>query len=780
MALTETEVRTRLIRPAIQKAGWSDFQIGEEKSFTAGRIIVRGKTVSRGERKRADFILYYKANIPLAIVEAKDDSHRVGDGIAQAREYGEILNVPFVYSSNGSGFIEYNFLTGEEREISIESFPSPEELHTRYIQGKNYSGEQEKIVSEDYFPDAKGYEPRYYQTIAVNRVMEAIAEGKNRMMLVMATGTGKTYTAFQIIYRLWSSRTKKRILFLVDRTALAQQTMQGPFRYFGDKMTWIKNHHADPAYEIYIALYQGITGNEDDRNIYKQFSREFFDLVIVDECHRGVANENSAWREVLEYFSSATQIGLTATPKDTAEANNFEYFGDPVYTYSLKQGIDDGFLAPYRVVRYILDKDIEWRPDDTIRDTDGNAIEDKVYNVSDYNKKLVVEDRINLVAERIVSYLRDTDPMQKTIIFCTDIDHAERMRAALTRLSPEQMAKNHRYIMRMTGDNDEGKKELENFINPESPYPTIVTTSELLTTGVDAQTCKLIVLDAAMNSMTKFKQIIGRGTRINKDFHKYYFTIMDFSGATRLFADPSFDGDPVLASAHALDEVEYSPVAEIESQTIRPEDVIVSNPQEEILLPLGEQEEKKSKRIIADGVTFNVIDRIVQIIDPATGKLVTESLTRYATDTLASTYLSLDSFLEEWNNDIKKEEIIKTLEQKGVVFDELRKELGDEDLDEFDIILHLAFGKKPLTRSQRAGKVSVENLYSKYEGVSREVISALIEKYATQGITAIDDVGDLQVAPFSEMGTVPELVSAFGGKERYLECLKEIQLELYK
>ena len=424
MNLTETEVRSRLIRPAIQNRGWSDFQIGEEKSFTAGRIIVRGKTVSRGERKRADFILYYKPNIPLAIVEAKDSSHRVGDGIAQAREYGEILNIPFVYSSNGEGFVEYNFFTGEEKEFSVENFPSPSELHKRYLDAKNYSEIQDKIISEDYFPDAKGFEPRYYQTTAVNKVLEAIAEGKNRMMLVMATGTGKTYTAFQIIYRLWSSRTKKRILFLVDRKALAQQTMQGPFRYFGDKMTWIKNHHADPAYEIYVALYQGITGSEEDRNIYKQFSRDFFDLVIVDECHRGVANENSAWREVLEYFTSATQIGLTATPKDTVEASNYEYFGEPVYTYSLKQGIDDGFLAPYRVVRYILDKDIEWRPDDSIKDTKGNNIEDRVYNVSDYNKKLVVEDRINLVAERITSYLKETDPMQKTIIFCTDIDHS--------------------------------------------------------------------------------------------------------------------------------------------------------------------------------------------------------------------------------------------------------------------------------------------------------------------------------------------------------------------
>lgn len=777
--LSERDICTKYITPALQKAGWDlNTQIREEVSFTAGRINVRGKTVSRGSKKRADYILYYKNNLPIAVIEAKDGNRTPSDGIQQALSYGESLDIPFVYSSNGDGFVEHDRLktTGEkETSISIDSFPTPEDLYKRYKEHKQLTPEVEEVVLQDYYEGLSAHPPRYFQQVAINRTVEAVARGQNRILLVMATGTGKTYTAFQIIYRLWKSRKKKRILFLVDRTALASQTMQGDFRHFDDKMTKIEKRIADPAYEVYIALYQGLTGNEEQNKIFKQFSPDFFDLVVVDECHRGSAKENSVWREILEYYSCATQIGLTATPKETKDISTEEYFGEPIYTYSLKQGIEDGFLAPYKVMRYILDKDIEWRPNELVRDQNGNPIEDRVYNVSDYDRNIVIKNRTKLVAQKITEFLKDTDRMQKAIIFCVDIDHAERMREELVNQNPDLVAQNHRYVMRITGDNEEGKNEIENFINPESPYPTLVTTSKLLTTGVDAQTCKLIVLDAPINSMTEFKQIIGRGTRINEDYGKFYFNIMDFRGATRLFADPDFDGEPV--KIYEPKEAE-SIKGYIEDETVSPEEITKENPQEEILIT--EEESTTSKKVVvAEGVEFNVASRAIQYIDPTTGKLIAESLEDYSKKKITEEHRSLDEFLTAWNESERKDAIINELVEKGVILDELRKDVG-LNIDDFDLILHVAYGKKPLTRSGRVQEVRKKDYFAKYEGKARAILEALLDKYADQGSMAIDDIGDLNVSPFTDFGTPVEIVEdIFGGKDKYTEAVREMQLLLY-
>lgn len=778
-SFSERDICSKYITPALQKAGWDlNTQVREEVSFTAGRINVHGKTISRGSKKRADYILYYKNNLPIAIIEAKDGSHSPSDGIQQALSYGESLDVPFVYSSNGDGFVEHDRLKtsgAKETSVAIESFPSPEELYKRYKKHKRLTPEVEEIVFQDYYEGLSAHSPHYFQRVAINRTIEAVARGQNRILLVMATGTGKTYTAFQIIYRLWKSRKKKRILFLVDRTALASQTMQGDFRHFGDKMTKIEKRIADPAYEVYVALYQGLTGSDEQSKIFKQFTPDFFDMVVVDECHRGSAKENGIWREILEYYSYATQIGLTATPKETEDVSTQEYFGEPIYTYSLKQGIDDGFLAPYKVMRYILDKDIEWRPNELVSDQNGNPIEDRVYNVSDYDRNIVIKNRTKLVAQKITEFLKDTDRMQKTIIFCVDIDHAERMREELVNQNSDLVAKNHRYVMRITGDNEEGKNEIENFINPESPYPTLVTTSKLLTTGIDAQTCKLIVLDAPINSMTEFKQIIGRGTRINEDFGKYYFNIMDFRGVTRLFADPEFDGDPVKVYEPKDTE---SIKEHIDEETVSPEEIMKENPQEEILIS-DEKEKTREKIVVAEGVEFNVASRAIQYIDPVTGKLIAESLEDYSKKKITEEHRSLDEFLTAWNESERKDAIINELVEKGVVLDELRKDVG-LNIDDFDLILHVAYGKKPLTRSERAQEVRKRDYFAKYEGKARAILEALLDKYADQGSMAIDDIGDLNVSPFTDFGTPVEIVEdIFGGRDKYTEAIKEMQSLLY-
>jgi type I restriction enzyme R subunit len=548
-SLTETDIRSKFITPALTGPGGDKWnllnQIREEVFFTKGRVVVRGKTVRRGEAKKADYILYFKPNLPLAVIEAKDNTHSVGDGMQQALEYAEILDVPFAYSSNGDAFLEHDRTATAgtvTREIPLEQFPTPDELWARYRQAKGYTAAQESIATQDYYDDGSQKSPRYYQLVAINRTVDAIARGEDRILLVMATGTGKTYTAFQIIWRLWKSGAKKRILFLVDRNILADQTKTNDFKPFGQAMTKITNRTVDKSYEIYLCLYQAVTGTEEAQNIYRQFSPDFFDLVVVDECHRGSAADDSAWRQILEYFSSATQIGLTATPKETKDISNIEYFGEPIYTYSLRQGISDGFLAPYKVVRIGLDKDLDkdldgWRPEAGQTDKYGQIIEDREYNDRDFDRNLILEQRTEVVAAKVTEFLKGTDRFAKTIIFCENIDHAERIRQAMVNANPDLAAANSKYVMRITGDNDEGKAQLDNFIDPESTYPVIATTSRLMTTGVDAQTCQLIVLDRRINSMTEFKQIIGRGTRINEDYGKLYFTIMDFKRATALFAD---------------------------------------------------------------------------------------------------------------------------------------------------------------------------------------------------------------------------------------------------
>lgn len=771
-ALSEEDIKMKYITPAIEKAGWDiKTQVRAEYSFTDGRIIVRGNLVARGKRKRADYILSYKPNMPLAIIEAKDNNKPMGAGMQQALEYGDILDIPFIYSSNGDGFIEHDNFTGKERELSLEEFPSPDELWERYKAGKGIQAHEEKIVSEDYFFDMSGKSPRYYQRVAINRTIEAISKGQDRILLVMATGTGKTYTAFQIIYRLWKSKTKKRILFLADRNILVDQTMTNDFKHFGDKMIKVNRQNIDKAHEIYLALYQSMTGSEDWQNVYKEFSPDFFDLVIVDECHRGSAKDNSAWREVLEYFNSATQIGLTATPKETKDISTSNYFGEPVYTYSLKQGIEDGFLAPYKVVRVSLDKDLEgYRPTKGKLDKYGNLIEDRIYNISDFDKNLILEKRTEIVAKKVTEFLNKTNRFDKTIVFCVDIDHAERMRQALVNENSDLVKENNKYIMRITGDNDEGKAQLDNFIDPASKYPTIVTTSKLMTTGVDAQTCKLIVLDSNINSMTEFKQIIGRGTRIKEEYGKQYFTIMDFRGVTRLFADPDFDGDPVVI---------YEPE---EGETIVPPDTeggIGGYPSGNSGEGEFEEGDEKSGRVkyVVDDVGVMVVNERVEYYDKD-GKLVTESLKDYTRKNIRKEYADLNQFINRWNSEEKKTAILKELEEKGVFFDAIKEEVG-KDLDDFDLILHLAFDQKPLTRKERADNVKKRDYFGKYSDIAREVLEALLDKYMNEGISELESIEILKLDPFTEIGTPTKIIKSFGGRDKYIQTVKELEEQIY-
>jgi len=636
--LSERDICTKYITPALKKAGWNlQTQIREEVSFTDGRIYVKGNLSSRGKRKRADYILYYKANIPIAIIEAKDNKHTVRAGIQQGLGYAEILDIPSVYSSNGDGFFEHDRTRTEgqiEKELPLEQFPTPDELWQRY---KKYKGivtqEQERVSSQAYFFDGSGRSPRYYQQIAINRSVEAIAKGQNRILLTMATGTGKTYTAFQIIHRLWKSGTKKRILFLADRNALIDQTKRGDFRHFKDKMTVIRHKQIDKSYEIYLALYQGLTNYDEDKDAYREFSRNFFDLIVIDECHRGSAAEDSAWREILSYFKTATHIGLTATPKETETISSTEYFGDPIYTYSLKQGINDGFLAPYKVLRVGLNVDLEgWRPEEGKTDKQGELVEDRIYNRKDFDKHLVIDERTETVARKVTEYLKKTHRFDKTIIFCVDIDHAQRMRTAIANANSDLMAENSKFVMQITGDNDEGKREIDNFINPEELYPVVATTSKLMTTGIDAQTCKLIVLDSNIGSMTEFKQIIGRGTRINEEFGKTFFTIMDFRNVTDLFADPDFDGDPVRVKVMGEDDEFDSPEDEIDDEPITEEDgeeVIFEPPQTPppIIDGGGIETEPREKHYV-NGVNVAVLNERIQYMD-GNGKLITGSQRLY-------------------------------------------------------------------------------------------------------------------------------------------------------
>ena len=807
-ALSERDICTKFITPALRKAGWDEMlQIREEVSFTKGRIIVRGKLVSRGQAKRADYVLYFKPNIPLALIEAKDNAHSVGDGMQQGLEYATTLDIPFVFSSNGDGFV-FHDRTGAggatETNLALDAFPSPDDLWARYAAWKGLTPETEKIVLQDYFDDGSGKAPRYYQVNAVNAAIEAIAKGRDRILLVMATGTGKTYTAFQIIWRLWKSGQKKRILFLADRNILIDQTMVNDFRPFGGVMAKLSvnaktieksdgsvtdlvtaldaKRQINKAYEVYLGLYQAITGPEERQKLFREFSPGFFDLIVIDECHRGSAAEDSAWREILEYFSGATQIGLTATPKETKYVSNIAYFGDPVYTYSLKQGIRDGFLAPYKVVKVHIDKDVEgYRPEKGTVDRDGEEVEDRIYNAKDFDRTLVLDDRTKLTAKKITEFLKESgDRFQKTIVFCVDTEHAARMRQALINENADLVADNHRYVMRITGNDKDGQDQLGNFIDPEAKYPVIVTTSRLLSTGVDAQTCRLIVLDREVGSMTEFKQIVGRGTRVHEDTKKFYFTLIDFRGASSHFADPDFDGEPVQIYVPGADDPiappdDVPPAGEdgdTPSATPGPGETIVDQPG--LPLPPG----GPIKKVYVDGVPVRIIAERVEYLDE-NGKLVTESLRDYTKKALKKRFVSLDEFLKRWKSAERKQAIIEELEAEGLPLDPIAEELGKE-LDPFDLICHVAFDRKPLTRRERADNVKKRDVFSKYGVQARAVLDALLAKYADEGVLNLDDANVLKIAPFNTMGSVVQLIKAFGDRQGFERAVNELQTAIYQ
>ena len=771
-------------------AGWDlETQIREEVGFTDGRIYVRGKIHARGAKKRVDHILYYKPNIPLAIIEAKDNNHTVGAGMQQALGYATPLDVPFVFSSNGDAFLFHDKTVKSgpiETEIPLDAFPSPEQLWQKYKAFKGITDEVESVVAQDYFTDGSNRSPRYYQQIAINRTVEAIAcnEGNNRHLLVMATGTGKTYTAFQIIYRLWKSGVKKRILFLADRTSLIDQTVRGDFRHFKEAMTVIKHKQIDTAYNIYLALYQGLSDN-NDADAYKQFSPEFFDLIIVDECHRGSAREDSKWREILEYFKGATHIGLTATPKETKEISSTEYFGEPLYTYSLKQGIEDGFLAPYKVVKVTLDIDAEgWRPPAGFKDKDGQPVEDRIYNRTDFDKHLIVEERRRLVAQKITEFLKGGDRFSKTIVFCVDIEHAEAMRRELANANADLVATNSKYVMQITGDNKEGKDHLDAFISPNELYPVIATTSKLMTTGVDAQTCKLIVLDSNIGSMTEFKQIIGRGTRINEDFGKHYFTIMDFRNVTALFADKDFDGDPVrVKQVYENDDISES---DREVDNLPVTDELTG---EEIDFPDYETSSSSilredpvayggARKVTVNGVEVAIIKERVQYMDDD-GKIITESLRDYTRRNILKNHASLDDFLTHWSHAERKQAIVEELEARGVLFAALQEEVGSA-FDPFDLVCHIAYDKPPLTRKERADAVRKRDVFGRHEGLARKVLESLLEKYADEGALDLENPEVIRLDPLNKLGSPVEIIRAFGGKPEYEKAVHDLARELYQ
>lgn len=811
--LSESDICDKFIRPAMEQAGWNGMdQIFREYPLRAGRVVVRGSKAVRDQSTvlRADYALFHKANIPLAVVEAKDNNHAVGAGMAQALRYAELLDVPFSFSSNGDGFVfrDATLASGVlEQNLTLDEFPSPQELWRRYCAWKGWSAEVSRVAGFDYAPHKT---PRYYQLNAVNRAVEAIAVGQNRVLLVMATGTGKTYTAFQIIWRLWKSRARKRILFLADRNILIDQTMVNDFRPFKGAMAKLSPNAkgvervdaqgqvsveevalavnkttklVNKNFEIYLSLYQAVSGTEEERNIYKQFSPDFFDLIVVDECHRGSASEDSAWRDILTYFASATQIGLTATPKETQDVSNSDYFGEPIYTYSLKQGIEDGYLAPYKVIRVDLDKDtFGWRPTAGMTDKHGHAIEDRIYTGADMNRKLVLEQRDAVVAAKITEYLKATDRYAKTIVFCEDIDHAARMRQALSNANADLCAAQPKYVVQITGDNTEGKLELDNFIDPEKTYPVIATTSRLMSTGVDAQTCKLIVLDQGIKSMTLFKQIIGRGTRLREDLGKTWFTILDFKRATELFANPEFDGEPVQIYEPGPGE----PVAPPEPAApdgnaggASPTDGVSVDP----LNPLGPfaagagSAEGPKKYVLGNNVTVVIARERVQYLN-AEGRLITESLRDYTRINLTRQYDSLDKFLHAWNSADRKAVLLQALAHEGVLIEALADEVG-KDLDPFDLLLHVAYDQPAITRRERAQRVKKRNVFTQYGPMARKVMDALLDKYADQGLATIEGDTVFNVQPFNAMGSPAELIKSFGGRPQYQSALQDLGRELY-
>lgn len=761
-SLTEEDIKFQYITPAIvEKAGWKKNLIRMEYYFTDGRVIFQGKIHARQKGKKADYLLFLAPNQPIAIVEAKDNNKPLGGGMQQAMEYAQILDLPFAYSSNGDGFLEHDFITHTEREIALDEFPTPDELRQRWMASKQFTAEQLSIVSQPFYSDPYTYEPRYYQRIAVNRTVEAIAKGQNRVLIVMATGTGKTITAFQIIHRLRASGMKKKILYLADRNILIDQTMVQDFKPFKKVMTKVQGASIDSAYEVYMALYHQLVASEDGKeDPFTQVQPSFFDLIIVDECHRGSAKDDSAWRKVLEYFSSATQIGMTATPKAEEGANNLDYFGEPIYTYSLLQGIQDGFLAPYRVTNSFISIDLQgFTPEEDEKDLLGQTIEQKLYQRKDIGRDIAFKLRREVVAKRITKMLHQIGRMTKTIVFCSDIDEAEAMRSLLVNLNTDLCKKDSRYVMRITGDDNVGKKQLDNFIDVDQPYPTVVTTSELLATGVDCKTCGLIVIDKEIGSMTEFKQIIGRGTRLRTDKNKWHLEILDFRNATAKFKDPKFDGDPEPP------EGGHNPKSYPKHDEEEGGD--------------GASEPSHTKYIV-EGQEIEITTEIVSVLGTDGRTMRTESVTDFTKKQIRKRYATLNDFIKNWSETERKKAIVDELKEYDVLIDAVRA--NNPSLlhaDIFDVICHVAFDQPPLSRRERANNVKKRNYFGKYEGKAREVLEALLEKYADNGIFDLEDEDILDNAPFNKIGKPQKIVKLFGGPEKFEIALKELENEIY-
>lgn len=764
--LTEEDIKLRFITPAINRAGWANQLIRMEYYFTDGRVIFQGGMHARQRGKKADYLLYAAENNPIAIVEAKDNNKPVGGGIQQAVEYAEILDVPFAYSSNGDGFLEHDRLTGMERELSLDEFPTVDELCNRFKEFKNYSPEVEKVTGQPYYWDLYTNKPRYYQRIAINKTVEAVAQGQNRILLVMATGTGKTFTAFQIIHRLIKSGAKKKVLYLADRNVLIDQTMTQDFKPFKKVMTKIRDKILDSSFEIYMSLYQQLVSYEEGvPDPFMQFTPSFFDLILVDECHRGSAKEDSEWRRILEYFRPATQIGMTATPKVAEGANNLEYFNEPLYTYSLKQGIEDGFLAPYRVTNSFINLDMTgYTPEEGEEDIYGKLIERDYYSRKSFGKDLKIILRRKVVAARITKMLHRIGRMTKTIVFCTDIEEAEAMRSLLVNMNADMCRKDSRYVMRITGDDTAGKRQLDNFIDPDQPYPTVVTTSMLLTTGIDCKTCGLIVIDKEIGSMTEFKQIVGRGTRIRPDKNKFHFEILDFRNVTQLFKDPDFDGDPTITDVTPEEGENAQPCPDPDrggDMTIDP------------YVPYNNKYTIKGKDI-------RIETEVVSYLGKDGHTLVTESLTDYTRKNIRGKYATLNDFIRKWSEAEKKRAIVDELKEYNVLIDAVRAARPDlAHADIFDIICHVAFDKKPLTRRERVNHVIKRDYLSKFQGQARQVIDLLLDKYADVGILEAEKINILSVPPFDKFGQPQKILRLFGGRKGYESVIKELETQLY-
>lgn len=769
--MTEEDIKLNFITPALSPK-WNG-RMTMETQITEGKINLRGNLVSRAQPKRADYVLYINANNPIAIVEAKDNQHAVADGLQQAMTYAQMLDVPFAYSSNGDAFREHDFLMGTERDIAMEDFPTPDELYTRFQKGANggagLTQAEEAIIGQPYYSSQSTYPPRYYQRVAVNRTLDAIARGQNRILLVMATGTGKTYTAFQIVYRLLRSGMKKKILYLADRNILVDQSIQQDFAPLEKTIHKINVAKDDPSsitsYEVYFSLYQQLVGDDEEEHYSALFQPDFFDLVIVDECHRGSAKEESRWRRILEYFSSATQIGMTATPKETRYISNISYFGDPVYTYSLKEGIEDGFLAPFKVINITTDISDGWRPYKGQRDIYGDEIEDRIYNNSDYDYNIVIEDRIRQVAREITAYLKSTDRMAKTIVFCATEDAALRMRNALAELNADMMQQNPDYVVRITGGDIEGKKKLKCFISVGAKYPVIATTSKLLSTGADCKMTKLIVLDEMISSMTEFKQIIGRGTRLREKEGKTHFVVMDFRAVTRLFADPDWDGPIEIDEGFTPDGSRVPRGGSPEGGEGDP----LVNPDPPRQMPV----------VDAEGCTVRIINKTVSVYD-TNGKLLRqESIVDYTKSNILGTYASLDNFIRQWTAEEKKESIRELLRERGIDLELMKAEQGMGDVDDFDFICHVAFDKKPMTRRERANNVKKRDFLSRYSGAAREVLEALLDRYMNTGIYEIEKTDILKLDPFAKMGKPARIAGYFGGRDGYMQAVKALENAIY-